>query len=46
MPPPESHLSLSEAEKALLKRWIVEGATTSRIGPHRGPHCRCAEVSQ
>jgi Protein of unknown function (DUF1553)/Protein of unknown function (DUF1549)/Planctomycete cytochrome C/Concanavalin A-like lectin/glucanases superfamily len=26
MPPPESHLSLSEAEKALLKRWIVEGA--------------------
>ena len=26
MPPPESHLSLSEAEKALLKRWIAEGA--------------------
>jgi hypothetical protein len=26
MPPPVSHLSLSEAEKALLKRWIVEGA--------------------
>ncbi len=26
MPPPESHLTLSEAEKALLKRWIAEGA--------------------
>ena len=26
MPPPESHLTLSEAEKALLKRWVVEGA--------------------
>ena len=26
MPPPESHLSLSEAEKALLKRWVAEGA--------------------
>jgi hypothetical protein len=26
MPPPESHLSLSAAEKALLKRWVVEGA--------------------
>ena len=26
MPPPESHLTLSDAEKALLKRWIAEGA--------------------
>ena len=26
MPPPESHLALSAAEKELLKRWVVEGA--------------------
>ena len=26
MPPAESHLSLSEQEKALLKRWVLEGA--------------------
>jgi hypothetical protein len=26
MPPPDSHLSLTEAEKALLKRWVAEGA--------------------
>lgn len=26
MPPPESHLTLSESEKALLTRWIREGA--------------------
>jgi len=26
MPPPDSHLALSAAEKELLKRWIVEGA--------------------
>ena len=26
MPPPESHKTVSEAEKALLKRWIAEGA--------------------
>jgi hypothetical protein len=26
MPPPDSHLQLSEAEKALLTRWVVEGA--------------------
>ena len=26
MPPLESHLTLSDAEKALLKRWVVEGA--------------------
>ena len=26
MPPPESHLALSEAEKALLRRWVAEGA--------------------
>ena len=26
MPPPESNLSLTDAEKALLKRWIAEGA--------------------
>jgi hypothetical protein len=26
MPPPESHLTLSAAEKALLERWVVEGA--------------------
>ena len=26
MPPRDSHLSLSEEEKALLKRWIAEGA--------------------
>jgi len=27
MPPPESHKKLSDAEKALIKRWIEEGAT-------------------
>lgn len=26
MPPPDSHLSLSSAEKELLKRWVSEGA--------------------
>ncbi len=26
MPPKESHLSLSDAEKAVLKRWVEEGA--------------------
>jgi hypothetical protein len=26
MPPPESHLTLSPEEKALLRQWIVEGA--------------------
>ena len=26
MPPPDSHLSLTGAEKALLKRWVEEGA--------------------
>ena len=26
MPPPESHKKLSDAEKALIKRWIEEGA--------------------
>ncbi len=26
MPPPSSHKQLSQAEKALLRRWIVEGA--------------------
>jgi hypothetical protein len=26
MPPSESHLSLSDAEKALLRRWVEEGA--------------------
>ena len=26
MPPAESHLSLSEPEKALLRRWVLEGA--------------------
>ncbi len=26
MPPPESHLTLSAADKALLKRWVLEGA--------------------
>jgi len=26
MPPPDSNLSLSAAEKVLLKRWVVEGA--------------------
>jgi hypothetical protein len=26
MPPPESHLTLSDSDKALLKRWVVEGA--------------------
>ena len=26
MPPPASHLSLSEPEKALLRRWVLEGA--------------------
>lgn len=26
MPPAESHLTLSEADKALLRRWVVEGA--------------------
>jgi hypothetical protein len=27
MPPPDSHLKLTAAEKDLLKRWITEGAT-------------------
>ena len=26
MPPPESHLTVTEAEKALLRRWIEQGA--------------------
>jgi hypothetical protein len=26
MPPPESHLALSAAEKAMLRQWVVEGA--------------------
>ena len=26
MPPPDSHLKLSDAEKELLKRWVTEGA--------------------
>ena len=26
MPPPDSHLALSDAEKALLRRWVAEGA--------------------
>ena len=26
MPPPDSHLTLSDAEKALLSRWVAEGA--------------------
>ena len=26
MPPPDSHLTLSDAEKALLRQWIAEGA--------------------
>ena len=26
MPPPESHLTLSASEKALLQRWVLEGA--------------------
>ena len=26
MPPPESHLTLSEADKALIKKWIEQGA--------------------
>jgi len=37
MPPPESHLSLSAAEKALLKRWVIEG------GDYR-PHWSLAPV--
>ncbi|MCW1912875.1 DUF1553 domain-containing protein [Luteolibacter sp. GHJ8] len=31
MPPPSSHLSLTNAEKALIKRWIEEGA---KYQPH------------
>jgi hypothetical protein len=26
MPPPDSHLALSDAEKALLRQWVIEGA--------------------
>ena len=26
MPPPDSHLALSDQEKALLRRWVAEGA--------------------
>ncbi len=26
MPPADSHLTLSDAEKALLRRWVAEGA--------------------
>jgi uncharacterized protein DUF1553/uncharacterized protein DUF1549/cytochrome c/concanavalin A-like lectin/glucanase superfamily protein len=38
MPPPESNLSLTDAEKALLKRWIMEGADYR-------PHWSLAPVS-
>ena len=38
MPPPESNLSLTDAEKALLKRWIAEGADYR-------PHWSLAPVS-
>jgi len=33
MPPPESNLVLSEYEKALLKKWVAQGAQYKRIGP-------------
>jgi hypothetical protein len=39
MPPPESDLSLSDAERALLVRWVSEGAD------HR-PHWSLASVSR
>ena len=45
MPPPESHLTLSAADKALLKRWVVEGRGLSAAlvaGP--GPRGRRAEA--
>jgi Protein of unknown function (DUF1553)/Protein of unknown function (DUF1549)/Concanavalin A-like lectin/glucanases superfamily/Planctomycete cytochrome C len=38
MPPPESNLSLTDAEKALLERWIAEGADYR-------PHWSLAPVS-
>ena len=44
MPPPESNLSLSTAEKELLRRWIADGAQVHRalgVSPAAGERCRC-----
>jgi hypothetical protein len=51
MPPPDSHLSLTEAEKALLKRWVAEGAdykphwSLLPVGPVAVPTVRDAAVT-
>jgi hypothetical protein len=47
MPPADSKLTLSAAEKALLRRWVEEGRTGPGIGPslrHSGPRCRKCEM--
>ena len=50
MPPPDSHLSLTDAEKALLKRWVAEGAdykphwSLLPVGPVAVPAVREAAV--
>ncbi len=42
MPPPESHLSLTEDEKALLKRWVARAPTTAALVAHPGARGRGA----
>lgn len=37
MPPPDSHKSLSDEEKGILKRWIEEGATYQRHWAFEAP---------
>jgi cytochrome c553 len=37
MPPPESHKKLSDAEKALIKRWIEEGAAYQKHWAFEAP---------
>jgi hypothetical protein len=42
MPPPESNLVLSAAEKDVLRRWIAEGADYRRCG--RSSRCKRVDV--
>jgi mono/diheme cytochrome c family protein len=37
MPPPDSHKTLSEAERALIKRWIEQGATYQKHWSFEAP---------
>ena len=37
MPPPESHKKMTDAEKALIKRWIEEGAAYQKHWAFEGP---------